>query len=268
MDTKKNNGFTIIETTLVLSISSLLLILMLTGITLAVQQQRFSDSVNGSQSFIQRQFNSTQNILNNRPNGTCNPDNPGTPSAGVDDVRGSSACLVLGKLLDIQGGADESTITSYDVIAEDVDVQDAIYDDFNDLELISSIHPTAIEPDNTEYIVPWGARVSDIRDAGTISGPGSGVRYIALLRSPKSGVIHVYRIGGIIDVNPLSFPAALARSKTDTDIREITEGSVKMCLSSIDLANFNAMLEIIPSGSQDGIVTHFDDSARETYECA
>ena len=262
MDIKKNNGFTILETTLVLAISSLLLILMLTGITLAVQQQRFSDSVNGSQSFIQQQFNYTQNTTNDRPLGACDATNPGAPSADAQDVRGSSDCLIIGKLLELKASAgdDESHIIAYDVIGADVDVESDLYRGLSDLELINSIKPTVIEPNKTDYPVPWGAHLSNIKDSDSVS-TGSDVRYVALLRSPRSGVIHIYKISSPLAVQELALPQSLTAS-----IQEI-DTSVKMCLSSIDLVNYGAMLEIMPSGSQDGVVAHFDDGSQEAYGC-
>lgn len=272
-DKRHLRGFTIIELSLVLAISSLLLLLMMTGITLAVQRQRFSDSVNGTQGFIQRQFNFVQNTINNRPDSSCDPDNPGVPlGGGAAEGRGSSACLVLGKLLDIEksAGDDESRVTAYDVIGKDVDVDDDAYRDLTDLELLSSVKPTAVKQPGSDsrYVVPWGAHISDIWDANTVSN-GPEVRYIVLLRSPRTGVIHVYRIGTPIGTGNLTADATLlAQNPGNSSLKEITNGSVKMCLASVDLSNFNAMLEVIPSGSQDGVTTHFDDAAKEAYPCA
>lgn len=267
IDIKKNNGFTILETTLVLAISSLLLILMLTGVTLAVQRQRFSDSVNGSQSFIQQQFNFTQNTTNDRPLGSCDPDNPGQPLGGIGDVRGSSGCLIIGKLLQLtaSSGDDESHIIAYDVIGADVDVEDAAHKDLSDLELINSITPTAIEPNSSDYSVPWGAHLSNIKDSNSIS-IGSDLRYVALLRSPRSGVIHVYKIGNPLATQVLVLPQNLAAGSPPS-IQEINT-SVKMCLTSVDFASYGAMLEIMPTGSQDGVATYFDNAAKEAYGCA
>ncbi len=273
MGVHTHKGFTIVEISMVLAISSLLLVSMATGVTLAVQRQRFSDSANGSQSFLQQQFNQTQNTINDRGNGLCgNPDDPG--SAPNTSVRGASNCLVLGKLIELEKdtGNDESRISTFDVIAKNVDVYAAPYDDDSDITLIRSIYPTAIKQttQDSTYIVPWGARFSDIKDADGSGNNDSPVTFIALFRSPRSGILRIYKINDttLFAGDDTAETKRLSTGDTDTNIQEITNDSVKMCLKSVDLANFRAMLEIIPSGSQDGIVTHFDDAKKENYPCA
>jgi type II secretory pathway pseudopilin PulG len=278
MNAQKQTGFTIIEVSLVLGISSLLLMLMMVGITLAVQRQRFSDSVNGTQSFLQQQFNFTQNVLNDRSTGSCgDPTNPGDTATADPSDRGASGCVVLGKLLEIAvaTGDDESTVNSYDVVGTDVDTTVAPYKDYSDLELMRAIHPTVIKQTatDTSYIVPWGAQIANLKDADKVGGNSSVVRFVALLRSPRSGIIHVYKMDTAAPFNvPFSSSAdtlrQLSSSSVDTRLQEIANDSLKMCVSSVDLANFRAMLEIIPSGSQDGIISHFDDQAKDDYPCA
>lgn len=269
---QKHTGFTIIEVSLVLGISSLLLMFMMTGITLAVQRQRFSDSVNGTQSYLQQQFNYTQNVTNNRPGGACDPDNPGDPLVDDNSIRGSSACLIIGKLIEIRTGADETTVSSYEVIGKDVDPTTSPYDSYSDLELIRAINPTVIKQSTSDshYIIPWGAKVSAQKDADRTGGNDSPAPFVALLRSPRTGVIHIYKIA--TNLAPFTPTAETSRqlsaSMSDGNIQEIANDSVKMCLSSADLVDYRAMLEIIPSGSQDGVVAHFDDSAKEDYPCS
>jgi prepilin-type N-terminal cleavage/methylation domain-containing protein len=261
MGEQKNNGFTIIEVTLVLAISSLLLLLMMTGVTLAVQRQRFSDSVNGS-----------QNIINDRTTGVCgDPANPGATAVPDTSTRGASGCEILGKLIDIQqaSGSQESTISSYDVIAENVDPDVPPYDTMSDIALITSIKPTVIRSPQSDinYIVPWGAQISNIRDATTVLN-GTPIEDIALLRSPRTGIIHVYEINPS-PIPSLSDPSLASHSITlvPASIQEITNGSVKMCINSVDLITDSALLQITPTGSQDGIVTDFDGSAKAAYQC-
>lgn len=272
MGTQTNTGFTIIEVTLVLAISSLLLLMMMTGITLAVQRQRFSDSVNGSQSFLQEQFNATQNTINNRTTGLCgDPTDPGAALPLDTSTRGASGCIILGKLIDIQKatGSQESTMTAYDVLAQNVDPDVPPYDTMSDLDLISNIEPTVIgsAESNTIYTVPWGAQINYIRDATTILN-GSPVQDVALLRSPRTGIIHVYEID-LTHVPSIAAagPTPLYSGPGHSYIQEIANGSVKMCINSVDLVSDSALLQITPTSSQDGIVTDFDGSAKAAYQC-
>lgn len=271
MNSQKQTGFTIIEVTLVLAISSLMLLLMMTGITLAVQRQRFSDSVNGTQSYVQQQFNYTQNVINNRSATSCDPSNPGDLLAGDPSVRGASDCLIIGKLIEIRTGPEETNISSYDVVGANIDPNIPPYDAYSDLELIRAINPTVVKQPTpgSDYIVPWGAQVSALKDADSTGGNDSPTPFIAMLRSPRSGVIHVYKLA----IAQADFATSgdttrrLSTNISDGNIAEITNDSIKMCLSSADLVDYRAMLEIIPSGSQDGVVAHFDDAAKENYPC-
>lgn len=274
MGVHKNQGFTIIEVTLVLAVSSLLLAFMATGITLAVQRQRFSDSVNGTQSFLQQQFSLTQNIVNNRLATSCDPASPGSPIAVDPSDRGASGCLVIGKLLEIvgpTGSNQESTIFSYDVVATNVDTEIPPYKDYSDIELIRAIKPTVIKQGTADisYIVPWGAELTTIKDADGTGGNSTPVHFITILRSPRSGVVHVYKV-----TNPPAFAntgltvQVLSTGPLDVNIQDVVNPSVKMCVKSVDLASFGSLLEIRPSGSQDGIITHFDDAAKAAYPCS
>lgn len=266
MDTNKHSGFTIIEVSLVLAVASLMLVMMMTGVTLAVQRQRFSDSVNGSQSYLQQQFNYTQNTINDREESSCNPGDPGN-GGSIRSIRGASDCVIIGKLLEIvpATGSDESVISSFDVVAAKLDTEDPAYSDKSELELLQSIKPTAIKqaaPDSS-YIVPWGAQISALRDANE-TGVGPDVRYIALLRSLRSGALHVYRVD---EPNSFANSGDTTKRLTPVNIKEFDNPSVKMCINSVDLIGSSAMLEIKPTGSQDGIVTHFDDAQKEAYRC-
>ncbi len=277
MGVHKYSGFTIVEVSLVLAISSLLLLTVATGVTLAVQRQRFSDSVNGTQSFLQQQFNQTQNTLNDRETSVCgDPNNPGDTTIPDPAIRGASGCIIIGKLIEFEEntGDDESRISSFDVIGKNVDPEIAPYKDYSDVEFIRAIFPTAIKQGSrdTSYIVPWGALISGIKDADANGGNNSPANYIALLRSPRSGILRVYKLTKAVPFNNSFVSSAdtyrrLSQNVSMKKIKEIQNDSLKMCLSSVDLTNFQAMLEVIPSGSQDGIVTHFDDDAKESFPC-
>lgn len=274
MGVHKNQGFTIIEVTLVLAVSSLLLAFMATGITLAVQRQRFSDSVNGTQSFLQQQFSLTQNTINNRLATSCDPANPGNPIAVDPSERGASGCLVIGRLLEFEGPTgpnQESTIFSYDVIGTNVDTEFPPYKDYSDIELIRAIKPTVIKQGTADvsYIVPWGAELTTIQDADGTGGNNTAVRFIVILRSPRSGIVHVYKIHDIAAFSGSGLTVKLlSTGPLDTNIQDVVNASVKMCVKSVDLTSFGSLLEVRPSGSQDGIVTHFDDAAKAAYPCS
>src|SRR5688500_5854731 len=108
MNIKMHPGFTIIETMLFLGISGLLLVMLLAGTTVTIQRQRYSDSINSTQSLFQRQFNEAMNVTNAREGKElCNASNFIVPTDDASaEARGTSDCLVLGKAIDIPRGTD------------------------------------------------------------------------------------------------------------------------------------------------------------------
>ncbi len=160
------------------------------------------------------------------------------------------------------------------MIAKNVDSEVAPFKDYSDLEFIRAIFPTVIKQTNldTTYVVPWGAQITDIKDADADGNNDTPVNYIALLRSPRSGILRVYKLDNSAPFNTSFANSAdttrrLSANVLEVKIQPVVNDSVKMCLKSVDLTNFRAMLEIIPNGSQDGIVTHFDDDAKESFPC-
>ena len=112
---QRESGFTIIETTLVLAITGLIVAVILVGIGNALNQQRYIDAVNQAVDFVRGQYTVGANTMNNRPaNESCG-------SGGIrDDItpmpRGASDCLLVGTIMRTQG-SDGKTVNVYQVVA-------------------------------------------------------------------------------------------------------------------------------------------------------
>lgn len=258
MGGNKQSGFTIIEISLFFAVSALLLFTMMVGITIAVQRQRFSDSVNSAQSFLQQQFNETQTTINNRANSNC----------GVAADRGTSDCLVLGKIIDLQPAsntAEDNNLDSFNVITN-ADLPTGA-DNMNDITLLDAINPLAVRETNNDqaHIVAWGAQITTVRDsAGALdSGGATPVRYVLILRSPTTGLIHTYKLTDQDDL----FSTGVDTSPLAGNIARLdgtTGQSVKACITSADLVGVRALLKIEEGASQDTVTTQFDtDEARQ-----
>lgn len=269
--TRQQHGFTIIELSLFFAVSGLLLVTMLTGIGLAVQRQRFTDSVNGTQSFLQQQYNESQITINNRAANQC----------GGSEARGASDCLVIGKIIDLGNGTgDESVIKSYPVIVNEKQVSaQPNATPFIDVFLDYSVQAKALQnsTDEQSYIVPWGAKLGTIMDSrGKLTTTGaSPVRYIMIVRSPLSGVISTFKLTlqptdelflTGVDTHDLT---GLVDNFVDSDANgdgiNDSNQAIKACLSSADITNANALLRIAPGSSQDAVTTQFDTPEKSQW---
>lgn len=256
--TSQQDGFTIIEISLFFAVSGLLLATMMAGIGIAVQQQRFTDSANGTQSMLQQQYNETQVTINSRQDDACPNQDAGT---------GASGCLIVGKLIDLRDEANGEVHTkSYRVIvsqdvadkAQESEESPSDIDLFNgDIDpALGDIDTKALkESESTlDYIIPWGAGLDEPKlDTG--SGVGSVARYILILRSPINGSINTYYISGSTSLVSGASPTVDLKGRIlDFKPKE----SIKACISSADLFGANALLIVTPGGTQDSITTQFD----------
>lgn len=244
---RKTEGFTIIEVMFVLAIGGLLMVSLMIGITGTIQQQRFKDSIISTQAFLQQQYDLAMNIQNDR-NGAA-----GACDGGAN--RGTDSCVVLGRLIKlyehIGGASDEYQITAYDIIGkDDKSLLDATYTgtllDYLNVKADLKVASTSTKID---FIIPWGTQMnsSGLTIPKDNDGEGDEVSYIAILRSPKGGELHVYKLD--------------TGSETSSPIllKEIDK-NVVICLSSAEMDNYiPARLLINGSiGSQNGVTTQFD----------
>ncbi len=263
--TSQQDGFTIIEISLFFAVSGLLLATMMAGIGIAVQQQRFTDSANGTQSMLQQQYNETQVTINSRQDDAC---------LGEDADTGASGCLIVGKLIDLRHVINNEVHTkSYRVIVNQ-DVADNAQESENppsDLDLfngdiapsLGNIETKAIKSSEStlDFIIPWGADL-DIPRLDTGDGIGTDARYILILRSPINGSINTYYIAGA---------DSLVDGASDTiDLRGrilsfASNQSIKSCIRSADLFRANALLKITPGATQDSITTQFDTQEKTDW---
>lgn len=238
MSGENQKGFTIIETTLFLAVSALLFVSLFGGISLAVQRQRYSDSVNSVHNFLQKQFNETLNVVNNRDDDKCPPSTA---------TIGASNCIVMGKAIQFHPGASDSDkIETFTIIGEDPnlpDGQEAKITDYN---------PQIIDNDNNaqEYLIPWAAQVTAAKLLTTPTA--ANITTILLLRYPESGATFLYAV----DSPPLN--TTLDNSYINDDNRIGSNHEAAICLHSQDMAGAYARINFTGSGSQDGVIADFD----------
>ncbi len=177
---QRENGFTIIETSLVLAITGLIVAVVLMGIGNALNQQRYTDAVNQAVDFIRGQYAVGTNTQNNRPiSEKCN-------TAGIDptpatpDPLGASDCLLVGTIMRTTDG---KKVDVYQVIALTEPAESMATS--SDADLLAAASLTEGNKLQT-YEVDWGSRflVPDTSDAAAFT--------ILVVRTPLSGSMRTY----------------------------------------------------------------------------
>lgn len=206
MGTKRNTGFTVIETMLFLGVAGALTIGVLVGSGVAINQQRYRDSINSVKSFIQQQYSEVTNVVNGR-DGTeacANAIVVAPPASVISQARGTSECIMLGRYITIS--EDGARITASSVVA--YRTSDAV-EESSDIEEIKKNYKLGTSDISRDMIdVPWGARI--IKQGEGTAQPQT--LSMLILRSPLSGSIMTYTH----ESSNADLTAIIAAGDTDT----------------------------------------------------
>lgn len=200
---KRSSGFTIVETSLVLAVTGLLVVMVLTGIGSSLNHERYTDTVNQALDFFRGQYSATTNVLNNRPsNESCGSSGITTITGGT--TRGASDCLLLGNVL---RSSDGKTVTVYQVIARHDPSNDADISSKADWQILAASLPIQGNQTST-YTVEWGSSLlkSGTQNPATFS--------MMVVRVPVSGTIETY-----ISPSNTTTVAELASASLQTDTK-------------------------------------------------
>lgn len=203
---RRVQGFTIIETTLVLAITGLIATIVLIGISTSLNQQRYIDSVNQVVNYFQGQYTATANTANDRdPKERCNP-STGLSIDTTDETVGSSNCLILGTVLRSSNGKD---VTTYSVVALQDPGDAANVAGLEDSELLAASNVRQGQ-ETDSYNVDWGSQLLDPSAAAP-------ARFtVMVVRTPVTGTIHTY--------------SALSDTISLTDLLTSAQSDMKLCI--------------------------------------
>ena len=216
----KHKGFTIVETALVLAVSTMLFAAIMYGITASVARRRYTDSINGIVEELKNAYSATINVENFRRS----TDNASffcsissafsdtgkiTTNSATNDLKvntdnnpGRSRCALYGQVITF-GESEDSAINRYDLVgvALESSVEPNSSDDAlaslansaranivtirNDGELMTSCSASTAGS-NTSFLPNWSARIENKDDRDLYHGA------IMIVRSPISGTIHTY----------------------------------------------------------------------------
>lgn len=191
MTTTNQRGFTIIEVLLFLSISGLMFVALMAGVSTNINQQRYRDSVNSLGSTLQQQYNEVTHTRNDRDgNWRC--------SAGLveqsfteGEARGTSSCVLLGRYIRALDGGTRLEIGN--VVGTEPSPGGSLQ---GDSAALRAYQPRLSSFEQTEYTPEWGVV---LRDAD--SRPASFT--VMILRSPTSGLVRTFAVADAAP-NPIS----------------------------------------------------------------
>lgn len=188
MGIKSQAGFTIIETTLFLAISGLLVLMLVIGTGASLNIQRYRDAVETFKSVVQQQYADLSNVQNGRDkNWTCDTNAVATEDGDNDTLRGQSNCFIVGKYMRIEGGA----LSIYTVLAS----QKSTSVGGNDVTSMANNYVMNVSASNVEErTMEWGTRIGWAKEGSLDVRPEGTDRSIGLLfiRSPDSGQVYTF----------------------------------------------------------------------------
>ena len=244
MGAKLSEGYTIIEVSLFLGISALLLTIALLGTGLSIRTTRFTDSTRSLHAYVQQQYDDLLNGVNSRfGTESCAS---GVIDTSTSQTPGTSNCLLMGKLIVLKQGS--SNLMTYNIIGTEPANADYTKPDE---QLIYDFTPTIVRSVGVEtYNIPWTATISGSKRPID----GKAVDAFALIRSPRSTriVSYVYKEpSGSYALAPLINPSA------PTDANNISQPA-SFCLSSADGLGSPSKITISGGQGQDAIGVSFD----------
>lgn len=241
---QRSEGYTIVEVSLFLGISALLLTMALVGTGLSIRTTRFTDSTRSLHSYVQQQYDDLLNGVNSRfGTESCSG---GTVNTSVSQTPGTSNCLYMGKLIVFT--RNSSDITTYNIVGtEPANVDYSKSDE----QLIYDFAPKVVTNAGTDtFTIPWLATISGSKRPVD----GTAVDAFALIRSPRSNriVSYVFRQpGGAYNLTTLVNPAVAANANNISK-------AANFCLSSADGLGTPSKITVTGGQGQDAIGVSFD----------
>jgi prepilin-type N-terminal cleavage/methylation domain-containing protein len=218
-------GFTIVETMLVLAITGVLVAGLLVGLGSSISNQRYLDSVSSFKNVLQDQYSQINNVTNDRnPNWTCDSSAVPAQTSTAGIAPGQSDCVLLGRYLGIVNdqitaatvvGYPKSSTSSSGTVA-------SITTGYTLGISTSSIEKTTLE---------WGAQIAWPASGGGSQSP-TFPRSLAILmiRSPENGTSYTFTGDTVNDIGAVSSTVLLSMMVPSLTATNPGQGARTVCL--------------------------------------
>ena len=234
---RSKKGFTVIEVTLFLALSGVLITGLIVGTNVSISRQRYNDSVKTIGEYLRGVYSDVLNVSNDKevlpddcPTGNCSYIGPGRTGTAI-----------YGKLIVIgEPEIDPSTIYSYDVVGNTISPSKisktntkSILGDLNaDIFETSAVSGQNLPFKSAYTVIPWEGRLEKTENDNLFRA------VILIVRSPLSGTIHTY----YKTYNETDMPR-ITRAVNDGGnnrlnfsnlLSEVVENTIDMCVQSPD----------------------------------
>lgn len=225
-------GFTIIETTLYLAISGMMILGLLIGITGALDRQRYRDSVNSLAAFLSGEYDrvtNTQNDNNDSIKGECAEGDVRLNTGAFTVARGTTDCTVIGRYISSGTNPSGEPVLFVGNIygTQEVEADGA---GVSDIDAILASQPVANNLFNEQsYALEWTMRVVK-------AGAPEAIKQfeIFLIRSPIGGGVNTFVVQDHVPIVTDDSRTLQARKAELADIiknAESRRGILKLCVN-------------------------------------
>lgn len=191
MATSNQHGFTIIEVLLFLSISGLMFVALMSGVSTNINQQRYRDSVTSLGGLFQQQYSEVSNTRNDRDDNWRCDASIVEQNLTNGEGRGTSQCVILGRY--IRATDNGTKVEIGNVVGTEPTPGTPLQSDSTALAAyqpkLSTFEQTTREPE-------WGAVLKDANSR-------AAVFTVLILRSPLSGLVRTFAAASTVP-SPLS----------------------------------------------------------------
>ncbi len=244
---KSKSGFTIVETLIVLSVTSILLVSALAMINGRQGRTQFSTGVREIESILRDSLNDVNNgVLPSVPNLECDLSGNSAPilrygSTG-DTLAKNEKCVLAGKAIQLGNATENEQYTTYYLAGRRLD-------QFNDpVKDFVNLKPTAIHPDNSTpandsrvnasqvSTLPW--RINPVLN----NGNPSSVAFALIYKDFRGAAVS----GGSITSGNSAIGLVLISKASTSGLSAMTESNVVTQINSLTAGSFLANNEVIP----------------------
>lgn len=207
MATTNQRGFTIIEVLLFLSISGLMFVALMAGVSTNINQQRYRDSVTSLGGLFQQQYAEVSNTRNGRDDNWRCDASIVEQDLSNGEARGASDCVLLGRYI---RAVDNGTRVEIGSVVGTEPATGTVLQ--SDSIALAAYQPKLSTFEQTTRELEWGAVLRDADDRAANFT-------ILILRSPLSGLVRTF-------ANASSAPNPLADMITE----EAAHRTLVMCV--------------------------------------
>ncbi|MFZ1301025.1 MAG: hypothetical protein WAQ27_00360 [Candidatus Microsaccharimonas sp.] len=235
MGTRRQAGFTIVETVLFLGISSLLVVTFIVGTGATINNQRYRDAVETFKSMLQEQYTDLSSVENARSNNWSCASNASISDQGatLNDQRGQSDCVLVGKYVRV----DNDKISIYQVLGVGA-AGTTVLNDIQDLKNNYTLNVSTTEVDSKD--MEWGTQIAWPATVNGAPNPQPKTPRklgIFVVRSPDSGRIYTFTasdddVPDVAALGPVAFANMLITGNTVPG-----QGAQLICVASNGLSN-------------------------------